>query len=141
MSQRKQVGTSQRTRARDGDYISVVSDLDEPYLSPGASSRHRLNFKLLTPLELEVEFEVECPGPGVLHYPDEAKVWNKTHTFGGFQPDLRIANFDSTVTVHPDFAASGESKNQRLSLRTRARCGQGPWRADVELDHPVTIAE
>jgi hypothetical protein len=132
---------SQKKRMQEGDYISVVSDLHQPYLSPGTSSRHTLSFLLLTTLELEVSFKVGCPKPELLSYPSENGTWEKKHIFGGLPDDLRIAHFDNDVTVDADFASRGESRDQRLSLKTETRRGDGPWQSDVELDHPITVID
>lgn len=141
MSQRKQAAKGQRKQARVGNYIFALSDLQHPSLRPGATSRHELQFNLLTPLELQVQFQVSCPTRGALSYPGPGGTWEKTHVFGGFQPELRKASFSNDVKADPDFASTGDSKNQRLSLRTKARVGGAGWESDVSLDHPVTISD
>jgi hypothetical protein len=141
MSQRRRAGKGQRRQSGVGEYIFALSDLARPSLQPGGSSGHELEFKLLSPLELEVHFKVSGPKSGALAYPETGGAWERTHIFGGFQPALRIASFSNTVQADPNFASTGESKNQQLSLRTKARYGASRWEPDVSFDHPVTIGE
>jgi hypothetical protein len=141
MSHRRRAGRGLKKQASTGDYIFAHSELEHPSLQPGGSSEHELELKLLTPLELEVHFEVSGPKSGALTYPETGGVWEETHIFGGFKPALRVASFSNEVKADPNFASSGESKNQRLSLRTEARFGASQWEPDVSLDHPVTIGE
>ena len=61
-------------------------------------------------------------------------------TFGGFDPDLRVAEFTRRVYVNPDFASTGRAKNQKLSLKARAPCGLGDWDTGIKLDHPIVVA-
>jgi hypothetical protein len=150
MSERdtERTGASPRKHTREGDYILAASELDEPILKPGESSRHEIKLELLTALELEVDFEVSCPTDGALRYTEgdpkaewDDNAWERTHRFGGFDPELRIAEFTNEVQANPDFASTGKARNQRLSLKTKARFGAGKWKQDVSLDHPVLITE
>ena len=144
MSERR-VRTGRKRQVASSDFMEVLSEVEKPLLSPGSSSKHDIIFKLLTTLEFELEFSVECPNPGVLGYPDDPEKWADEpwtggQTFGGFDPELRIAEFSRHVQVNPDFASTGKAKNQRLALKARARNGSGNWDTDIKLDHPIVVA-
>ena len=141
----RRASTGRKRQVAGSDFMEVVSEVEKPLLAPGDSSKHDIIFKLLTTLELELDFSVECPNEGVLGYPDNQGEWEDTpwtggQRFGGFDPDLRIAEFSRHVQVNPDFDSAGKAKNQKLALRARARSGSGDWDTDIKLDHPIIVA-
>lgn len=140
----RRASTGRKRQVAGSDFMEVISEVEKPLLAPGDSSKHDLIFRLLTTLELELDFSVTCPNK-VLGYPADQEEWDDTpwtggQTFGGFDPDLRIAEFSRRVQVDPDFDSTGKAKNQRLALKARARYGSGDWDTDIKLDHPIVVA-
>jgi hypothetical protein len=123
------------------DFIFASSSLANPTLQSGESSRHDLEFTLLTTLELEMNFKVICPTPDTVRFRGAQDAWEQTHSFGGEDIGLRKAGFNNDVTADAQFASSGKSRDQRLSVQAEARSGEGPWEALISFDHPITIGE
>lgn len=142
MSQRR-VSAGRKRQVAGSDFMEVTSEVEQPVLAPGGVSKHDLRFKFLTTLELELRFTVQCPNDAALGYPTGKKwngdPWRGKGTVGGLDTDLRIAEFSKDMQVNPDFTETGNSKNQRLSLRAEARCGSGEWDASITLDHPIVV--
>jgi hypothetical protein len=141
----RRASTGRKRQVAGSDFMEVISEVEQPLLAPGDSSRHDLIFRLLTTLELELAFSVDCPTEDVLGYSDDQEEWDDTpwtggQTFGGFDPDLRVAEFSQRVRVNPDFDFTGKAKNQKLALKARARYGLGAWDTDIKLDHPIVVA-